>query len=145
MLVKILANNFWKIDVKFSHADKDYIDGISKNNAGLVIGDRTFYLKNSFSYQYDLAEEWFKYLNLSFVFLVGLANKLLSKRLKQQFSNALKYGVDNKALTVDQYTKRTNIGLDRYFSENISWDFDLKKEAKLKKFFSLCRNISLHQ
>ena len=45
MLVKILANNFWKIDVKFSHADKDYINGISKNNAGLVIGDRTFYLK----------------------------------------------------------------------------------------------------
>ena len=141
MLVKILAKNFWKIDVEFFDADEDYIDGISNNNAGLVIGDRTFNLKDSFLYQYDLAEEWFKYTNLPFVFACWVANKPLSDEFKQQFSNALKYGLDHKALVVDQYTKNTNIDLDRYLSDYISWDFDSQKKAALKKFFSLCRNL----
>ena len=141
MLVKILAKNFWKIDVEFFDADEDYIDCISNNNAGLVIGDRTFNLKDSFLYQYDLAEEWFKYTNLPFVFACWVANKPLSKEFKQQFNNALKYGVDNKSLVVDQNTKNTNIDLYRYLNENISWDFDSQKKAALKKFFSLCRNL----
>ena len=143
MLVKILVKNFWKIDVKFFDADEGYIDGISKNNAGLVIGDRTFNLKDSFLYQYDLAEEWFKYTNLPFVFACWVANKPLSDVFKQQFSVALKHGLDHKALVVDEYNKikKTNIDLDRYLSDYISWDFDSQKEAALKKFFSLCRNL----
>ncbi len=141
MLVKILVKNFWKIDVKFFDADEGYIDGISKNNAGLVIGDRTFNLKDSFLYKYDLAEEWFKYTNLPFVFACWVANKPLSDEFKQQFSKALKYGVDNKALVVDQYIKSTNIDLDRYLRDYISWDFDSQKQAALKKFFSLCMNL----
>ena len=141
MLVKILAKNFWKIDVEFFDADEGYIDGISKNNAGLVIGDRTFNLKDSFLYQYDLAEEWFNYTNLPFVFACWVANKPLSEEFKQQFNNALKYGVDNKSLVVDQNTKNTNIDLYRYFSEYISWDFDSQKQAALKKFFSLCKSL----
>ena len=141
MLVKILAKNFWKIDVEFFDADEDYIDGISNKNAGLVIGDRTFNLKDSFLYQYDLAEEWFKYTNQPFVFACWVANKPLSVEFKQQFNNALKYGVDNKSLVVDQNTKNTNIDLYRYFSEYISWDFDSQKQAALKKFFSLCKSL----
>tara|TARA_B100000963_G_scaffold246701_1_gene216020 strand:- start:295 stop:1044 length:750 start_codon:yes stop_codon:yes gene_type:complete len=141
MLVKILAKNFWKIDVEFFDADEDYIDGIFNKNAGLVIGDRTFNLKDSFLYQYDLAEEWFKYTNQPFVFACWVANKPLSVEFKQQFNNALKYGVDNKSLVVDQNTKNTNIDLYRYFSEYISWDFDSQKQAALKKFFSLCKSL----
>ena len=141
MLVKILAKNFWKIDVEFFDADEGYIDGISKNNAGLVIGDRTFNLKDSFLYQYDLAEEWFKFTNLPFVFACWVANRPLSNEFKQQFSNALKYGLDHKALVVDQYTKNTKIDLDTYLSDYISWDYDSQKKAALKKFFSLCRNL----
>ena len=143
MLVKILAKNFWKIDVEFFDADEDYIDCISDNNAGLVIGDRTFNLNDAFLYHYDLAEEWYKYTNLPFVFACWVANKQLSDEFKQQFSNALKYGVVNKALVVDEFTKnqKTNIDIERYLSTNISWDFDSQKKAALKKFFSLCRNL----
>ena len=143
MLVKILAKNFWKIDVEFFDTDEDYIRGISNNNAGLVIGDRTFNLKDSFLYEYDLAEEWFKYTNLPFVFACWVANKPLSDALKQQFSDALKYGLDHKALVVDEYTKNqnTNIDLERYFSAYISWDFDSQKKAGLKKFLSLSSNL----
>ena len=143
MLVKILAKNFWKIDVEFFDADEDYIGGISNNNAGLVIGDRTFNLKDSFLYEYDLAEEWFKYTNLPFVFACWVANKPLSDAFKEQFSDALKYGLDHKALVVDEYTKNqnTNIDLERYFSAYISWDFDAQKKAGLKKFLSLSRNL----
>ena len=141
MLVKILAKNFWKIDVEFFDADEDYIDGISNNNAGLVIGDRTFNLKDSFLYQYDLAEEWFNYTNLPFVFACWVANKPLSEEFKLQFNNALKYGLDNKLLVVEQHTKNTNIDLCQYLCEYISWDFDSQKQAALRKFFSLCRNL----
>ena len=137
MLVKILAKNFWKIDVEFIDADEDYIDGISNNNAGLVIGDRTFNLKDSFLYKYDLSEEWFKNTNLPFVFACWVANKPLSYKFKQQFNDALKYGLDHKSLVVDEYTKNqnTNIDLERYLSEYISWDFDSQKKAALKKVF----------
>jgi chorismate dehydratase len=143
MLVKILAKNFWKIDVEFFDADEDYIEGISNNTAGLVIGDRTFNLKDSFLYEYDLAEEWYNYTNLPFVFACWVANKSLSDEFKQQFSDALKYGLNHKALVVDQYTKNqnTNIDLERYLSTYICWDFDSQKKAALKKFFTLCRNL----
>ena len=141
ILVKILAKNFWEIDVEFFDAKEDYIDGISNNNAGLVIGDRTFNLKDTFLYQYDLAEEWFKYTNLPFVFACWVANKPLSEEFKLQFNNALKYGLDNKSAVVEQNTKNTNIDLYRYLCEYISWDFDLQKQAALKKFFSLCRKL----
>lgn len=79
MLVKILAKNFWKIDVEFFDAGDDYIDDILNNKDGLVIGDRTFNLKDSFLYKYDLAEEWFKYTNLPFVFACWVANKALGE------------------------------------------------------------------
>ena len=143
MLVQILAKNFWKINVEFFVADEDYIDDISNNNAGLVIGDRTFNLKDSFLYQYDLAEEWFKYTNLPFVFACWVANKPLSDVFKQQFSNALKYGLEYKSYVIDEYAKNqnTNIDLEQYLCEYISWDFDSQKEAALKKFFSLCRKL----
>tara|TARA_B100001057_G_scaffold249853_1_gene250131 strand:- start:2134 stop:2889 length:756 start_codon:yes stop_codon:yes gene_type:complete len=143
MLVKILAKYFWKIDVEFFDSDEDYIGGVSNNNAGLVIGDRTFNLKDSFLYQYDLAEEWFKYTNLPFVFACWVANKPLSNEFKQQFIEALKYGLDHKALVVDEYTKNQNtiIDLERYFSAYISWDFNSQKKAGLKKFLSLSRNL----
>ena len=141
ILVKILAKNFWEIDVEFFDANEDYIEGISNNNAGLVIGDRTFNLKDTFLYQYDLAEEWFKYTNLPFVFACWVANKPLSEEFKLQFNNALKYGLDNKSTVVEQNTKNTNIDLYRYLCEYISWDFDLQKQAALKKFFSLCSKL----
>ena len=93
--------------------------------------------------RYDLAEEWFKYTNLPFVFACWVANKPLSDSLKQQFSDALKYGLDHKALVVDEYTKNqnTNIDLERYFSAYISWNFDAQKKSGLKKFLTLSRNL----
>lgn len=141
VLVKILAKNFWKIDVEFFGTDEDYIDGISNNNAGLVIGDRTFNLKDTFLYQYDLAEEWFKYTNLPFVFACWVANKPLSEEFKIQFNNALKYGLNNMSTVVKQNTKNSNIDLYRYLCECISWDFDSQKQAAFKKFFSLCSKL----
>ena len=144
MLVKILAKNYWKIDVKFFDADEGYINSISKNNAGLVIGDRTFNLKDSFLYQYDLSEEWFKYTSLPFVFACWVANKPLNEEFKQQFSHALKVGLNHRAHVAAEYTKNkgaTNIDLERYLNENISWDFDSQKEVALKKFLSLSRNL----
>ena len=143
MLVKILAKNFWKIDVEFFDADEDYIDCISNNNAGLVIGDRTFNLNDAFLYHYDLAEEWYKYTNLPFVFACWVANKQLSDEFKQQFSNALKYGLVHKALVVDEFTKnqKTNIDIERYLSRIFLGILILTKKKALKKFFSLCRNL----
>ena len=143
MLVKILAKNFWKIDVEFFDADEDYIDGISNNNAGLVIGDRTFNFKDSFLYQYDLAEEWFKYTNLPFVFACWVANKPLSKKFKKQFIKALKYGLDRKELAVTKFNKKENwpVDLNNYLENDISWNLDTLKQKALKRFLSLCEDL----
>ena len=54
------------------NTDEGYIDSISKNNAGLVIGDRTFNLKDSFSFKYNLSEEMFKFKVFHLFLLIEL-------------------------------------------------------------------------
>ena len=143
MLVKLLVKFFWKIDVKFFDADEGYIDSISKNHAGLVIGDRTFNLKDSFSFKYDLSEEWFKFTGLPFVFACWVANKPLSKKFKKQFINALKYGLDRKELAVTKFNKKEKwpVNLNNYLENDISWNLDALKQKALKRFLSLCKDL----
>ena len=54
-LTRILCKHYWKISPEFIQGDKDYINDISNQKAGVIIGDRTFQLLDRYRYTYDLS------------------------------------------------------------------------------------------
>ncbi len=143
ILVKVLAKNFWNIDVQYEETSEGYINSISGTTAGVVIGDRTFDLDDAFAYKYDLSEEWQKFTGLPFVFACWVATKPLSEAFNKQFNSALECGLNQKKSAIEEFSNsETNrMNLKEYLNENISYPFDLHKKEALKKFLSLAQTV----
>jgi chorismate dehydratase len=143
MLTKILVKNFWGIEVSFEQTSLGYIDTIKGSKAGLVIGDRAFDLNGTFPYEYDLAEEWFKFTGLPFVFACWVANKSLESSFVCQVSEALKVGLENKEKAILEWQQKENSSIDlkSYLNSDISYEFDDTKKLALNKFLSLASEI----
>jgi len=139
MLARVLSKFFWKIDVDFENTQEGYIDSINGTNAGVVIGDRAFDLNNTFAYQYDLSEEWFKFTNLPFVFACWVANKDLSQEFKSCFSKAIEQGVNSKVKAIEWYQEKngTSVDLDKYLNADISYELNANKRKALSLFLDL--------
>ncbi len=136
-LVQVLANKYWKISPKWIKATEGFENEIKGKTAGVIIGDRTFKLSATFKYKYDLAEEWFKFTGLPFVFACWISNKELPKPFIQKFNNALKQGV-NSIDNVILNNKGGNISEDvlkQYLTKNISYFLDDNKQKAIKTFF----------
>ncbi len=138
-LMKILAEKHWKIQVEWLSAKVGYEAKISQKTAGVVIGDRTFALKQNFKYAYDLAEEWKKMTNLPFVFATWTANKNIEQQFVNQFNKALKFGLENIDNVLKFYKNKIfevskHADIKRYLTQNISYNFTKKKQEALKSF-----------
>ena len=141
-LVKILANNLWKIEPEWENGKEAYIKDIKGNTAGLVIGDRTFSINGKFQYEYDLASEWFKLTQLPFVFAVWVTNKEISADFLKSFNEALRFGVDHRHLSVKLWqSSAPEADLHYYFDECISYNFDERKKRALQMFMNLTREL----
>ncbi len=137
-LIRILSKNYWKIMPKWETTTKGYETQIKDKKAGLIIGDRIFNLRRTYKYIYDLAEEWEQYTNLPFVFATWVTNKHINKQFVSEFNLALKFGIENINKVVTDFLKNypdSKINLKKYFTENISYDFDKNKKQALKRFF----------
>jgi len=138
-LMQILAEKHWKIKVEWLKAEIGYESKISEKTAGVVIGDRTFAIKQNFQYAYDLAEEWKQMTNLPFVFATWTANKNISQTFVNQFNTALKIGVKNIDDVLNFYKKRITEKnnfeeIKKYLTEDISYNFTKNKQKALKSF-----------
>ena len=142
-LIKILASEFWKIDVQFNQTSEGYIDQIQGKNAGLVIGDRAFDLNGKFPYQYYLSEEWYKFTGLPFVFACWVANKPLSKTFTNAFDKATAFGIQNKSVAIRGYSKAANVNLVKYLNEDISYHLDTLKRKALELFLDYIKSITV--
>ncbi len=138
MLTRVLVKNFWNIEVTFEATTEGYVDTISDNRAGVVIGDRAFELNGTFPYQYDLSEEWFAFTGLPFVFACWVANKKLSNVFVSSFNDAMQNGVSNKSAAIELWTEKKNSSIDlkSYLNKDISYEFDATKKLALKKFLA---------
>ena len=143
MLVKVLAKYFWGIDVEYKETSEGYIDAISGSEAGVVIGDRTFDLNNTFAYQYDLSEEWQKFTGLPFVFACWVSSKPQTEDFQKQFNSALEFGLSQKESSIEAFSniESNRNSLKEYLNESISYPFDAQKKEALKKFLSLAQTI----
>ena len=141
-LVKIIAINYWKIKPNWMEAKENYETGISGSTAAVVIGDRTFEMRNKFKYCYDLAEAWTNYTGLPFVFACWVSNKQLPFQFIRQFNQAMKYGVDNIERMINEWEldKKYNTNVSKYLNNNISYNYDLAKQKGMKLFLEYLKN-----
>jgi chorismate dehydratase len=135
-LVRILAERYWKISPRWtSHRSGE---AIHPENAETVvaIGDKTFDLANQYKYVFDLAEEWIRFTDLPFVFAVWLSKKPINESVHKSLNNALKWGIDRKAESLDFFRdKLPNCGdCLSYLENNISFQFDDEKKKGMELF-----------
>ncbi|HLG33260.1 MAG TPA: menaquinone biosynthesis protein [Bacteroidia bacterium] len=144
LLLKILAEKFWKISPQWNDTSSDFEKNIRGETAGLVIGDRTFELKNKFRYVYDLAEEWKKFTYLPFVFACWGSNKRITDDFISRFNSALENGLKNIPRVALQYPSGGFDALD-YLTKKVSYNFDGKKREAMELFLRMSGELSVPQ
>jgi len=135
-LVKLLAEEHWKIAPKWLKAAEGYENQIEGTTAGVIIGDRTFNLSKDFNYKYDLASEWKKFTGLPFVFACWVSNKKLQLDFITKFNNAMKSGIEDIDEVVLNYTDGSipKEKLHHYLTQKISYQLDGRKKKAIQKF-----------
>jgi chorismate dehydratase len=144
-LVKILANNHWKIFPKWVEGGTDYISNeISGTTAGVVIGDRVFSVEQKYPYIYDLGEAWKEMTGLDFVFACWVANKPIDKEFIEEFNKILESGISHIPEVIEEYRQLyPTYQLDGYFHANIFYVFDESKRKGLELFWKYNEKLEL--
>lgn len=144
-LVRVLAENFWKINPEWIQGETDYIrKELHGTTAGVVIGDRVFEVENRFPYVYDLAEVWKEMTGLDFVFACWVANKTLPQKFIDEFGKVLLFGIEHIPDVIEEYRLLyPQYKLDNYFRENILYVFDDSKRNGLELFWKYNEKLEL--
>ena len=138
LLNRILAANFWKLNVEWLDSEPGYEEKIEGNTAAVIIGDRVFTNRNKYPYQYDLAEEWKKFTGLPFVFAVWASTSELSQDFIQLFNKALDFGLKNKTAALKEWKNEIPSDLNAfdYLENSISYNLNDEKKKAMKLFLS---------
>lgn len=132
-LAKVLLKHHWEISPEFLNT--------APADAFVQIGDRTFTNKDQFPYQYDLAEEWFKFTGLPFVFAVWASNKAVPEDFKAAFNSALKLGLDHRKEVIESLNRPNNFDLEDYLMNKIDFDLDDEKLLAMARFHELIKTL----
>ena len=137
-LCKVLCREHWKISPQYLNSEAGFEKKIEGKTAGIIIGDRTFYLEKEFTYQYDLAEEWQKLTGLPFVFAAWVSNKKLPENFIELFNNALKKGLATTQEAVAQYNAQgiSKRELNEYLTKYIDFELTSNKREALALYLS---------
>ena len=139
-LTKVLLKYYWKKEVKFLEARENYINEIKGTTAGVIIGDRALEHRNDFEYNYDLATNWISFTGLPFVFATWVANKPIDEIFIKVFNAANKAGLDH----IDEVVNEIDFpfyDIKKYYTENISYNFDDKKKIALELFLKYLKEV----
>lgn len=134
-LTRLLLKDYWKLSPKLTPAEPGYENNIKGKKGGLIIGDRTIGLDNRFPFVYDLAEIWMEHTGLPFVFAAWVSNKPLPEEFVNQFNEAMKKGVSEIPQLIFLIPQQ-EFDLEAYFTDNISYDLDLRKRESLSIFLN---------
>jgi len=134
-LLKILINEYWKIDPIIEMASGDYLKEIKNTTAGLVIGDRAFKQRKNSAHMFDLGLEWKKFTGLPFVFAAWISNKKPERNFIESFNKANLAGLQN----IDEIVAKnpfTLFDLKAYYSSYIHYLLDEDKKAGMNFFLN---------
>lgn len=146
-LCKVLFQYFYKTEVVYMEAEKDYIDDIKGTTAGVIIGDRVFEYeaqKPTPPFAYDLAEEWTKFTRLPFVMAMWVANKDLPTHFIAQFNKANEDGLNSLSTVITQ-NPYPYYNLAHYFTHNICYRTDDNMKASMQYFLQLMQKLPLYE
>ncbi|MBR9919275.1 MAG: menaquinone biosynthesis protein [Bacteroidetes bacterium] len=134
-LVQILLKKYWKLNPILVPAKPGFENEIGGTTGGLVIGDRVIELENKFDYNYDLGEAWWNHTGLPFVFAAWVSNKPIPESFIRKFNKALRAGLEHiPQLLLLLPAPRPGFDLEKYFTQNISYELDDAKKRGLKLF-----------
>ena len=145
-MTKILARYFWKINPRWEKAEKGFENKISGTTSGVVIGDRTFTLRNQFPYVYDLAEAWYQFQNLPFVFALWVAKPNLPEQFINDFNFFLNRGVQQISQALDLFFNdynlpiNQNIALD-YLTKKMDYHYSTEMQKSKDKFLAFVNDL----
>jgi chorismate dehydratase len=144
-LAKIMAKEFWKINVGFQNGYEGFENiEIKGNTAAVVIGDKAFGIEKKHSYIIDMAEEWKKFTGLPLVFACWAANKPLEEEFIRKFDDSMKFGlghIHEASLTANLNGFLDYESIEYYLRNNISFIFDEKKKEAMKLFLEMLSRI----
>lgn len=132
-LLKILKDQFWKIDPAIESTTGEFQSRITGATAALVIGDRALEQRTTSAYCFDLGLEWKKYSGLPFVFAAWVANKKLDPVFIQSFNEANLLGLNNLE-TVVKENPFEKFDLYEYYTKFISFRLSDEKRKALGLF-----------
>lgn len=141
-LVQILLKNHWHLSPALLPATPGFEEKIGGTTGAVVIGDRAIGLEEKFSYVYDLGEAWMAYSGLPFVFAAWVSNRPLPQDFVARFNDALRMGVELiPQLMFLMPTPKPGFDLQKYFTENISYELDAPKRKALKIFLKALTEV----
>lgn len=143
-LTRVLFKFFWKRNVNFIPAKPGFENKAVEGSANVVIGDRTFSLNGTFSYEYDLAEEWKKVTGLPFVFAAWLSNEKLDGDFIREFDRTLAHGLKNIGTAIEESKNSLAISAEEareYLDHRISYVLDGKKKEAMELFLKYIRQL----
>ena len=140
-LLMILLKEYWKVHPNLIRIKIKNEVLLQKKSTALVIGDKTFSLRDKYKYVYDLSSIWKKLTGLPFVFALWVTNKNLDNKFLSQFNLALSFGVKNiqEAISFFDYKFNHKANLEEYLNNRISYDLDVDKKKSLKYFLEKLR------
>lgn len=138
MLMRILAEKYWKINPEFVAAYPGFEEELGGKSGGVIIGDRAFALEGKYQYKIDLSEAWMDFTGLPFVFAAWVANKPLDKSFVASFRKAIRFGYDNRETAIGLWQKENGGAIDvkQYINKDISYELDEAKQKGLQLFLS---------
>jgi chorismate dehydratase len=143
-LTKVLSKFFWKINPEFINGSPGFEKNTKDKNASVVIGDRTFELNGKYKHEYDLAEEWFKFTNLPFVFAAWVSTEKLDEKFIQEFNIVLKDGVDSCLSAINESIDKLNISKEKaieYLTKRIDYKLDDEKKKAMNLFLNYIKQL----
>lgn len=143
-LVQHLAPAHWGIEPDYAPFQAGGIlPPLREGEAVLMIGDKVFTHGDSFSYRYDLAEAWYAYSGLPFVFAVWVAPKSVASSLSARLEPSLAWGVSHIAEALEAHPPAPHIGREAaydYLTRCIDYRLDGDKRFAMRLFLQLLRN-----
>ena len=137
-LARLMVELYWEKKVEWIPADVDYIEKIGGTTAGVIIGDRALVAQNRFAYSYDLAAAWKKYTGFPFVFATWVANKPIPDDFMELFDQANAYGLNHLEEVINTIEDKEKVyDLNKYYTQNISYEFTEEKKKGLNLFLKL--------
>ena len=127
-LARVLLKFYWKLDVEFT-TDLD-----ATTDAMVLIGDRTFGRKKDFAYCYDMGEQWMNFTGLPFVYAAWVANRELPQSFKDDFDEALKYGIAHRRELLAELAPFPDFDLEDYFMNKLDFELTEEKYKALELF-----------